>query len=809
MTKVSVIIPSKNERHLDSTINDVLSKAEEEIEVIVILDGYWVNKTVSNVIYLHKGKSQGMRSAINSGVAIATGEFIMKLDAHCMLDKGFDVKLKKYHQDNWIQIPTRKRLDAENWKIKDDPRPDINYMKLDDENRGRLWNRKGREHIMLDDIIAFQGSCYFMKKQYFQDLCILDEVNYDGCGHEAQEIALKCWFSGGRVVRNKHTWYAHWHKEKEDLTFSLDRTKSREYFKDWVKPYTEQLQALKSVLHSDDHKPLSFVIAPCLNTITPKNESSEYVDNLKKLQNKIKEKSEMSKTPITDTIVEKFSLEKKIGKPMQIEGMGRKQMFEFFAELGFNVGAEVGVQRGRNAQTIFESIPFVHMWLIDPYDNHNFGYRRWDKETHDRFKKQSTDRLKDDWVIDWIYKFSEDAWKEIPDESLDFIYIDGDHSYDFVMFDILVWLRKVKPGGIISGHDYFYNNQRQSSIAKVTSAVNDYTRIHKIPFFITDKTKELHGDHFPSWFWVKENTPKYNKDKDKIKVGIVQYTDNFGDQNFLEKCRQQIKVCAEENNISEIVCVSHKPVEDFGKNIVVNYERGVLAMFKQVVDGIEACDADVIYLAEHDMIYHPSHFSFIPPEKDVFYYDRNRYSVCDETGKAVFYHTDVPSMMCAYKDFLLDHYKRRVQDLESKDGKWDGKNGYSPPKGLPKNKRKGTRQTYIAKFPSLDVRRKDSWTRKRMNKKQFRSEKSHRGWKELDILPGWGIIKDRFNDFVNSLGKTEESKVNCADCSHTVEGKIKKNKHGKKFISIVCTKLDRGITKFTYKKECPEDCPIR
>jgi hypothetical protein len=319
------------------------------------------------------------------------------------------------------------------------------------------------------------------------------------------------------------------------------------------------------------------------------------------------------------------------------------------------------------------------------------------------------------------------------------------------MADILFWLRKVKLGGIISGHDYFYNNQRQSNIAKVTSAVNDYARIHKIQFFITDKTSELPGDKFPSWFFVKENILQYNKDKDAKTVGIVQYTDNFGDQEFLEICRRQVNRCAKLNGIDEIICVSQKPIADFGNNIVMDLERSVLSLFKQVVAGLEASTSEIVYLCEHDIIYHPSHFKYVPQQEGVFYYDRNRWSVCDETGEAVFYYTDVPSMLCAYRTTLLDHYKKALADLESKNGKWDGRNGYSPPKGLPGNKRRGVRQTIIGEFPSLDVRRKDSWTRKRMDKSQFRNSNSRRGWKESDFVPGWGQTEGHFQDFITGL----------------------------------------------------------
>ena len=135
--------------------------------------------------------------------------------------------------------------------------------------------------------------------------------------------------------------------------------------------------------------------------------------------------------------------------------------------------------------------------------------------------------------------------------------------------------------------------------------------------------------------------------------------------------------------------------------------------------------------------------------QNIFYYDRHRYSVCDETGKAVFYHTNVPSMMCAYKDLLIEHYTKAVEITE-RDG-FKSRYGYSPPRGLPKEMRVGHYKTYFSECPSLDIRRKDAWTSKRMDKSQFRSERSMRGWKEVDEIPCWGKIKGRFQDFLRGI----------------------------------------------------------
>lgn len=265
MNLVSVIIPSRNEKFLNKTIEDLLVKAAEKIEIIVILDGYWVKPIIGDdrIIYIHKGQAKGMRSAINSGVAIAKGEFIMKTDAHCMFDKGFDVKLKSHCQDDWVVIPRRKRLDAENWSIQNVHKPDVDYNYLsfpDDPNdfggtglNGRIWTQKALDKADhkydIDEELSFQGSCWFMKKEYFNYLELMDEKHYGPFWNEAQEIGFKAWLSGGKVMRNKKTWYAHLHKGKKY---------GRGYFMDrrWAKQgakYTNQWLVKDKMWHKQKH----------------------------------------------------------------------------------------------------------------------------------------------------------------------------------------------------------------------------------------------------------------------------------------------------------------------------------------------------------------------------------------------------------------------------------------------------------------------------------------------------------------------------------------------------------------------------
>ncbi len=230
---VSVLIPARNEIFLQKTINDLLAKARGEIEVIAVLDGYWppANELVNDprVIYIHNGESKGMRPGINAATNISHGEFLMKSDAHCMFDEGFDLKLKERipeyvnddGDDNWIVIPRRLRLDAENWCLQETGKPPIDYEYLsspaDAGIKGNKWDQRTRERmdVLIDETMSFQGSCWFMtKNHYVNRIGYMKTEGYGDFVREAQEIGLKTFLSGGRVYTNKHTWYAHLHKGK-------------------------------------------------------------------------------------------------------------------------------------------------------------------------------------------------------------------------------------------------------------------------------------------------------------------------------------------------------------------------------------------------------------------------------------------------------------------------------------------------------------------------------------------------------------------------------------------------------------------
>lgn len=234
---VSIIIPSRKERFLDLTIEGLRDNLRGDYEIVVTLDGKPKSDLPDGVEYIYNKEPKGMRTAINQAVEIANGEYLMKLDAHCMVDEGIDLKLLKEHKPKWVQIPRRKRLDAHKWELIKG-RTDIDYMYIDKNFIGRKAGGKNIDldlrKVLIDDTETFQGSCYFIRKDFFLDIGLLDDENFAGSGNEAQEISLKVRNAGGRVIRNKRTWYAH---ARISRFYSTDRSKSREAIRDLAKQY--------------------------------------------------------------------------------------------------------------------------------------------------------------------------------------------------------------------------------------------------------------------------------------------------------------------------------------------------------------------------------------------------------------------------------------------------------------------------------------------------------------------------------------------------------------------------------------------
>lgn len=135
------------------------------------------------------------------------------------------------------------------------------------------------------------------------------------------------------------------------------------------------------------------------------------------------------------------------------------------------VGAEIGIWKGKMSSRLLQR-PDLKLYMVDHwlevagYEEGIFSAEN--QENNKRTAELATSFAKNRRVI--LHMPSADASERVT-EPLDFVYIDGDHSYNGVYSDIENWIGKIKDGGLIGGHDY--NNPSEVKTLEVVAAVND------------------------------------------------------------------------------------------------------------------------------------------------------------------------------------------------------------------------------------------------------------------------------------------------------------------------------------------------
>ncbi len=253
MKDLSILIPARNEMFFKNTIEDALKNIEADTEIIAVLDGQWADPPIPqndrvNIIYVPE--AIGQRAAANLACRLSEAKYIMKVDAHCSFDKGFDRKMLEAFKeigDNVTMVPTMRNLWAFDWKCYycgwkkyQGPTPEKcgQCDKTDRIRRKILWigktnpqsnsycfdaephfqyfgdytkrpeYKKDLEEKGLTETMSLQGSCFMCTREKYLELNLCDE-ELGSWGNQGLEVACRTWLSGGRVLVNHKTWYAH------------------------------------------------------------------------------------------------------------------------------------------------------------------------------------------------------------------------------------------------------------------------------------------------------------------------------------------------------------------------------------------------------------------------------------------------------------------------------------------------------------------------------------------------------------------------------------------------------------------------
>jgi len=178
----------------------------------------------------------------------------------------------------------------------------------------------------------------------------------------------------------------------------------------------------------------------------------------------------------------------------------RIELAQHFRDLGFKRGVEVGVCDGRYSEILMQTIPGLKLIGVDPYvPYHRYNdYRK--ATTLDSKLVEARNRLDKYPNYTLAIGFSVETSKWIQDKSLDFVFIDANHKYEFVKEDIEAWYPKVRSGGIVSGHDYY---EFKSGRGGVIPAVDEFVERNGFELQTTEWDNDAHpDDKQPDWYFV-------------------------------------------------------------------------------------------------------------------------------------------------------------------------------------------------------------------------------------------------------------------------------------------------------------------
>lgn len=151
------------------------------------------------------------------------------------------------------------------------------------------------------------------------------------------------------------------------------------------------------------------------------------------------------------------------------------------------VGVEIGVLYGEFSKQILDIIQPASLTLIDPFRSSDKTYDKTLSGLHTAYSTEDDyqkliKKFYDEIIsglITVIRKFSYDAINDFQNNSLDFIYIDASHLYEDAKQDLNEWLPKLKPNGIMCGHDYM-----EFDSFGVMQAVNEFMEQYKFEMII-------------------------------------------------------------------------------------------------------------------------------------------------------------------------------------------------------------------------------------------------------------------------------------------------------------------------------------
>lgn len=231
MTRLSVLIPSKNEPYLQRTVEDILNKIEGDTEIIVGLDRCketpnqrildddrvrWVTNDLLEMLPKTQGKeNQGQRAMTNCLARLSEAEYLMKVDAHCSFSQGFDTALLSEIDNKTILAPLLLVLDPITWAV--NGKKQMAQFGFD--------KNLVMQHLEGDvgETPCLQGCAWMVSKDNYWKWNLGDET-LPSWGMQGVELGIKAYLNGGicKTTRSAYVGHLFRHKDEE---FPYEREK--------------------------------------------------------------------------------------------------------------------------------------------------------------------------------------------------------------------------------------------------------------------------------------------------------------------------------------------------------------------------------------------------------------------------------------------------------------------------------------------------------------------------------------------------------------------------------------------------------
>lgn len=225
MANLSILIPARNEEWLQKTIEDILLHIEGDTEILVGHDGDEPNskafeEVIENDIYpvrrLFVNPNIGQRAMTNRLAKMSTAKYLMKCDAHCSFQQGFDVKMMAKMDSRTILAPYMGVLDPIGWTI-NGKKMTSKYCFRD--NFVMVYDKENDEED--PETMCLQGSAWMIERENYWKWNVCDET-VGSWGAQSVELGIAAWLNGGRCMTTKSAYYGHVFRH-QDNEFPYDR----------------------------------------------------------------------------------------------------------------------------------------------------------------------------------------------------------------------------------------------------------------------------------------------------------------------------------------------------------------------------------------------------------------------------------------------------------------------------------------------------------------------------------------------------------------------------------------------------------